>query len=343
MDLLVTKPWGVKGYVAVGRTASTATASEAAMAATKATLLQLRTPTSVLEFHKCFTLPPIRLSSSIDSSNDRQGTTSKGAVRIYERLIAALQSGEAVVPTLLSKDKGGQGASSFRVSTERAGRHDFSSSEVEFEAGGALQEHYGTRARMKGFEVCVRVDVIGERVLVGTLLSQPDMAKRRKYKCAQHSLLFSLYVRLSCIRTDVAVCILCKDMSIESPSSRTSQRSCSNKRGCCRRSPVRGCWTCFAARARSCSSGLTIASSCSSSSRSRSRLPPTALLLSLRALLRLMVQRKTRRCRRFQLAIRHILGTPPREVSLLLPSIVHQSATRRILGRHPKVQRRRLP
>ena len=204
MDLLVTKPWGVKGYVAVGRTASTATASEAAMAATKATLLQLRTPTSVLEFHKCFTLPPIRLSSSIDSSNDRQGTTSKGAVRIYERLIAALQSGEAVVPTLLSKDKGGQGASSFRVSTERAGRHDFSSSEVEFEAGGALQEHYGTRARMKGFEVCVRVDVIGERVLVGTLLSQPDMAKRRKYKCAHSSTAFCsrcMSVRLASVLT----------------------------------------------------------------------------------------------------------------------------------------------
>ena len=40
----------------------------------------------------------------------------------------------------------------------------------------------GTKAQMKGFDVCVRVDVVGERVLVGTLLSMADMAKRRKYK-----------------------------------------------------------------------------------------------------------------------------------------------------------------
>jgi hypothetical protein len=61
-----------------------------------------------------------------------------------------------------------------------------------------MQEFYGTKARMKNFDACIRVDVVGERVVVGTLLSLPDMAKRRNY----------VYVNRVTIKSNVASIML---------------------------------------------------------------------------------------------------------------------------------------
>lgn len=108
----------------------------------------------------------------------------KGAERIYEQLLGALQTGSVVVPAL-------KNAKTFRVSCAKSGDHDFTHGEVEFEAGGALQEHYGTKASMKNFECHVRVDVVGSVVLLGTQLNPDDMAKRRLYKYIRRSLLFT--------------------------------------------------------------------------------------------------------------------------------------------------------
>ena len=47
------------------------------------------------------------------------------------------------------------------VVADRIGHHDFSSTNVEYEAGGALQEYYGTEVELKEPELLVRVDVVG--------------------------------------------------------------------------------------------------------------------------------------------------------------------------------------
>ena len=136
-DLVWCTPWDARGFVAVAAEGE----------AVRQTLLSLRTANHVYDYHGTFLIPPGTL--------DAEGKTEKGAVRIYNEMCRLLKSGELAVPTLAA------GASSFRASCERSGKHDFSSQEVEYEAGGALQEFYGTKARMKKFAVHVRVDVVG--------------------------------------------------------------------------------------------------------------------------------------------------------------------------------------
>ena len=130
-------PWDARGFVAVAAEGE----------AVRQILLDLRTANHVYDYHGTFLIPPGTL--------DAEGKTEKGAVRIYNEMCRLLKSGELAVPALAA------GASSFRASCERSGKHDFSSQEVEYEAGGALQEFYGTKARMKKFAVHVRVDVVG--------------------------------------------------------------------------------------------------------------------------------------------------------------------------------------
>ncbi len=105
-----------------------------------------------------------------------------------------LQDGTLTVPRLAA------GAKSFRTSCDRSGKHDFSSQEVEYEAGGALQEFYGTVCKMKKPEVTVRVCVTGETVVVGTQLHEDDLAKRRKYK----------FVNRVTLKSNLAACMLRK-------------------------------------------------------------------------------------------------------------------------------------
>jgi tRNA G10 N-methylase Trm11 len=140
---------------------------------------------------RSFQLPATTLQ--VDGSVSADGG-SNGAVRIYSEMTTMLQEGTLTVPRLAA------GAKSFRTSCERSGKHDFSSQEVEYEAGGALQEFYGTKCRMKKPEVTVRLCVIGETVVVGTQLHEDDLAKRRKYK----------FVNRVTLKSNLAACMLRK-------------------------------------------------------------------------------------------------------------------------------------
>jgi tRNA G10 N-methylase Trm11 len=141
---------------------------------------------------RSFTIPAITLDA-----DGRE--TEKGAVRIYTELVKMLKEGMLTVPRLAA------GAKSFRTSCERSGKHDFSSQEVEYEAGGALQEFYGTKCKMKKPEVTVRVCVTGEMVVVGTQLHEDDLAKRRKYK----------FVNRVTLKSNLAACMLRKANLLE--------------------------------------------------------------------------------------------------------------------------------
>lgn len=141
----------------------------------------------IVAIHR-FRLPRILLQAEGSEPMER------GAVRIYSKMTTMLKEGTLQVPRLAA------GAKSFRTCCERSGKHDFSSQEVEYEAGGALQEFYGTKCKMKKPEVTVRICVTGEAVVVGTQLHEDDLAKRRKYK----------FVNRVTLKSNLAACMLRK-------------------------------------------------------------------------------------------------------------------------------------
>jgi tRNA G10 N-methylase Trm11/alkylated DNA repair dioxygenase AlkB len=72
----------------------------------------------------------------------------------------------------------------FRVTCERIGeKHKFQAPHVEYEIGGAMSEYYThTKPKMEDYDVNVRVDVIGNQVMVGTQINFVDLTKRHNYR-----------------------------------------------------------------------------------------------------------------------------------------------------------------
>ena len=68
----------------------------------------------------------------------------------------------------------------FRVTTRRAGEHDFTSMDVQRRAGATLVQRYGLRVSLKAPDCEVRVDVIGSRCLVGVQLTQESLSRRKQ-------------------------------------------------------------------------------------------------------------------------------------------------------------------
>lgn len=70
------------------------------------------------------------------------------------------------------------GAGSFRVLCNRVGEHDFSSMDVEREAGAVLQRRYGTAVDLDDWEVGVRVDVLDRVVVAGLQVTRTPLSRR---------------------------------------------------------------------------------------------------------------------------------------------------------------------
>jgi len=70
-------------------------------------------------------------------------------------------------------------AGTFRVTTVRRGEHDFTSIDVQREAGAGLEAHYGTTVDLKEYDVEVRVDVHGDRCLVSVQHTQQALSRRQ--------------------------------------------------------------------------------------------------------------------------------------------------------------------
>ncbi len=70
-------------------------------------------------------------------------------------------------------------AGTFRVTTVRQGDHDFTSIDVQREAGAGLEAHYGTTVDLEEYDVEVRVDVHDERGLVSVQHTREALSRRQ--------------------------------------------------------------------------------------------------------------------------------------------------------------------
>ncbi|PQJ34527.1 SAM-dependent methyltransferase [Salinibacter sp. 10B] len=70
-------------------------------------------------------------------------------------------------------------AGTFRVTTVRRGEHDFTSIDVQREAGAGLEAHYGTTVDLEEYDVEVRVDVHDDRCLVSVQHTREALSRRQ--------------------------------------------------------------------------------------------------------------------------------------------------------------------
>ncbi len=71
-------------------------------------------------------------------------------------------------------------AASFRVTTVRVGEHEFSTIDVQRAAGAVLLERSAVPVDLRGYDLNVRVDVIGSLCLVGVQLTDERLDKRHE-------------------------------------------------------------------------------------------------------------------------------------------------------------------
>lgn len=150
-------------------------------------LMTMRSIHDVLVYHTHFPLESCRPRSTVTTQPEggeagEGGPAATGAEasapaitaeNVYTRMCQILAENSELVPDM-------RGASSFRVTCSHSGRHSFTSKEIEFEAGGALQEFYNVPAQMRGALVNVRVDVVGPLVVVATQLNETELSRRHK-------------------------------------------------------------------------------------------------------------------------------------------------------------------
>jgi putative N6-adenine-specific DNA methylase/tRNA (guanine6-N2)-methyltransferase len=80
-------------------------------------------------------------------------------------------------------------ASSFRISSELTGAHLFSRRELEGAVGRAVQQRYGTRVDLESFEVQIRFDLYGTRVVAGVQRTTRSLGKRiRRARALRNSI-----------------------------------------------------------------------------------------------------------------------------------------------------------
>jgi putative N6-adenine-specific DNA methylase/tRNA (guanine6-N2)-methyltransferase len=72
-----------------------------------------------------------------------------------------------------------ENAGAFRVTTVRQGDHDFTSIDVQREAGAGLEAHYGTTVDLEEYDVEVRVDVHDETCLVSVQHTHEALSRRQ--------------------------------------------------------------------------------------------------------------------------------------------------------------------
>jgi putative N6-adenine-specific DNA methylase/tRNA (guanine6-N2)-methyltransferase len=69
-------------------------------------------------------------------------------------------------------------ASSFRVTSVRQGDHEFGRIDLQRAAGAVLVERFGTKVDLEGFEIDVRVDLHGDRLVAGIQRTRDSLGKR---------------------------------------------------------------------------------------------------------------------------------------------------------------------
>lgn len=72
-----------------------------------------------------------------------------------------------------------ENADTFRVTTVRQGDHNFTSIDVQREAGAALEAHYGTDVDLDEYDAEIRVDVLDDRCLVSVQHTREALSRRQ--------------------------------------------------------------------------------------------------------------------------------------------------------------------
>ena len=161
---VVATPFGIMGYVAI--CALDDSQSETTEIVSK--LLKLRSVLNVMEFHDFFALDDVASTplSQIDG---------EALYQFYKR---RLEDKRDLIPSMAVATS--EKPRTFRVTCDRiGGPHAFQAPNVEYEVGGAMSEIYtACKPKMTNYDVHVRVDVVGDKVIVGTQLNVEDLSKR---------------------------------------------------------------------------------------------------------------------------------------------------------------------
>ena len=97
----------------------------------------------------------------------------------------------------------------FRVTCERLGKHDFRSQEAAGAAGAGVQAATGWKVDLRGYDVEVRLDIRGDKALVGLRLSEVALHKRSRIvhpRVAINATVAAAMVRLSQPQPGETVC-----------------------------------------------------------------------------------------------------------------------------------------
>jgi len=169
---VVARPWGVAGYVAC-LARGTATATDVVNGRVASILLQLRSALNVMEYHDHFVL------EDVAAENNDVPVSRIDAEMLYVFYKRRLEANPDVIPALASAATGGK-VRTFRVTTDRIGDHAFKSNHVEYEMGGACSEvyHEHCKPKMTDYDVNLRIDVVANRIMIGTQLNVEDLSKR---------------------------------------------------------------------------------------------------------------------------------------------------------------------
>jgi alkylated DNA repair dioxygenase AlkB/23S rRNA G2445 N2-methylase RlmL len=165
---IVSRPLGMDGFVAC--TAPSGVESDT-RAPVQSMLLKLRSAHHVLRYHTHFSLEDC-VTDEFPTPQLVDGET------LYQYFKKQLVEKKVSISSLEELGKG-----SFRVSCDRiGGPHAFKAPTVEFEIGGAIAEYFpDIKPQMQDYDECIRADVVGNHVVVGTQLNVHDLSKGRHF------------------------------------------------------------------------------------------------------------------------------------------------------------------
>lgn len=177
------RPFDFDGFVACCRLADNIPDSQeqddAFLNKFSSMLLKLQSAHHVLRYHCHFRLQDCVESREADDPDFKEERIPKEA--LYEHVNQRLTDGRLKINVMESSERGG----TFRVTCERiGGPHAWQAPEVEYEIGGALAEFYerhNWKPKMEGYDVEIRTDVVGKRVIMGTQLNVYDLSKGRHF------------------------------------------------------------------------------------------------------------------------------------------------------------------
>ncbi|KAG7374794.1 DNA-N1-methyladenine dioxygenase [Nitzschia inconspicua] len=148
-------------------------------------LLKLRSVYHVIRYHHHFRLNDCRRNDGQDNDTEEMMIPKEA---LYEYVRKILLNGTLSFGT--HDDKNNNKSTSedapavtFRVTCERTGGpHSWQAPDVEYEIGGAISqvmEVHGWKVKMNDYDLCIRADVIGKYIVVGTQINVHDMTKGR--------------------------------------------------------------------------------------------------------------------------------------------------------------------